>query len=46
MAKILVVDDEAEARNAVDLMLSLEGHVVTACGRWRAGIGINKKEFA
>ena len=27
MAKILVVDDEAEARNAVDLMLSLEGHV-------------------
>ena len=28
MAKILVVDDEAEVRNAVDLMLSLEGHSV------------------
>ena len=28
MAKILVVDDEAEVRNAVDLMLKLEGHSV------------------
>jgi two-component system, sensor histidine kinase and response regulator len=28
MAKILIVDDEADLRNAVDAMLSLKGHVV------------------
>jgi DNA-binding response OmpR family regulator len=28
MAKILIVDDEAGLRNAVDVMLSLEGHTV------------------
>jgi len=28
MAKILIVDDEAAVRDAVDVMLSLEGHAV------------------
>ena len=28
MAKIMIVDDEAELRNAVDAMLSLKGHTV------------------
>jgi CheY-like chemotaxis protein len=28
MAKILIVDDEAAVCNAVDVMLSLEGHTV------------------
>jgi DNA-binding response OmpR family regulator len=29
MAKILIVDDEADLRNAVDAMLSVKGHIVT-----------------
>jgi CheY-like chemotaxis protein len=32
MAKILVADDEVDLRNAVDLMLSSEGHTVLHAG--------------